>query len=62
MSLSLLRALHLTNGFGLCSAHGSLWHKDDAFKPLEQCLSFFELAYNLLKNKLVCAQEARATV
>lgn len=41
---SLLKALYLTNGFGLCSAHGSLWHKDNALKLLEQCLSSLELA------------------
>lgn len=44
MLLSLLKALHLTNGFGLCSAHGSLWQKDDVFKPLERRLSSLELA------------------
>lgn len=41
---SLLKALCLTNCFGLCSAHASLWYKDNAFKPLEQCLSSLELA------------------
>lgn len=44
MLLSLLKALHLIYGFGLCSAHGSLWQKDNVFKPLEQCLSSLELA------------------
>lgn len=41
---SLSKALHLTNGFGLCSVHGSLGHKDNAFKPLKQCLSSLKLA------------------
>jgi len=41
---SLLKALDLTNGIALSSARGSLWHKEDAFKPLEQCLSALELA------------------